>query len=304
MASVLKRSLWGAAGALLALVWAGCASAPPKAPYPHESILTVVAELKIFLAQDPYRQAPGQDLNGRNIFRVSLERLQTLEEVADPQYGDVLAYAKGECLERLGDWPGARLAFERAAARSTSLAAQARARAANAARMGDLLSHEATAPTLEGYLNDLDVSERRLKAWLGTAAPWPYDAYLHQAIEHVQEERVKLLFTNRLVLDGAIKRATDAAQKLVDEHKESWRASEHWLLLGSLYESLARDWADQHRPEGAGFTLRAGWLGWIEQARQAYRRVAHADGDPAKLEGQARLRALDAYSLRVQALAK
>ena len=36
------------------------------------------------------------------------------------------------------------------------------------------------------------------------------------------------------------------------------------------------------------------------KARQAYRRTAQADGDPVKLEGQARLRALDAYALRMQ----
>jgi hypothetical protein len=139
---------------------------------------------------------------------------------------------------------------------------------------------------------------------LAAAPPWHYDAYARAALENVQEERVRLLFINRMVVDGAIARAVDAARKLAAEHPQSWRATDHELLLGSLYETLARDWTSQVRPDGQRPRLEEGWTGWVEQARAAYRRVAQTDGDPAKLEGQARLRALDAYALRMQALAK
>jgi hypothetical protein len=291
--------------ALLLLALAACASAPTKAPYPHESVLTVVAELKIFLDQDPYRQPPGEDLNGRNIFRVSLERLKALQPLTGPEYADVLDFAKGQCLERLGEWTAAREAFESAADRATSLAPTAREHAANAARMAGLTDRSAFTNTLEGYLNDLEVLERRLKEWQQQSPPWPYDAYLRQAGERAQEERVQLLFTNRLVLEGAIARMIKAAQTLTQQYQDSYRISAHWIQLGSIYETLARDWADRHPPESSqGSKLGKEWLGLVEQARQAYQHVARADGDPAKPEGQARLRALDAYALRVQALAR
>jgi len=298
------RAAWTLWLILPAALMISCASAPPKAPYPHESILTVIAELKIFLDQDPYRQPPGQDLNGRNIFRVSLERLEAIAGVANAEYADVLAFAKGECLERLGEWAKARAAFESAAGRKTSLAQPARRRAASAGRMAELTSHASPAPTLEGYLNDLQAAEQRLRSWLDSAPPRPTNAYLRQGIERLQEERAGLLFTNRLVLDKATRQALETAQKMTREHKESYRVMQHWLRLGSFYETLARDWTARHPPESANPQLEPGWLGWIEQARQAYRRVAQADGDPAKLEGQARLRALDAYALGVQAQAK
>jgi len=283
---------------------AGCAHTPVKAPYPHESILTVVAELKIYLAQDPYRQEPGKDLNGRNIFRVTLERLARLEEASGAQYADVLSFARAQCLERLGEWAKASGAFEACAARATSLAAPARQCAAAAARMDALTRRNTQSPTLESYLNDLDVAERRLGEWALERPLWPYESAIRQAREQIGEERVWLLFTNRLVQERGAGRAVEAAQRLIEANKESWRTGEHWLLLGSLYEAMARDWTTQHRPDGLVFKTDQGWGGWIEQARAAYRRVAQSDGDPAKLEGQARLRALDAYALRVQGAAR
>lgn len=295
----------GLAAALLALaLLGGCARVSKQAPYPHESVLTIVAELKIFLNQDPYRLPPGQDLNGRNIYRVSMERLDALQGLTGAgAYADVLAFARGECLERLGDWPGAQRAFAAAAQTSSSLASTAAVRAENAGKLAALTSRAAAA-TLDAYFSDLDERERRLRDYLAAAPPWPYDAYARRALEAIQEERARMLLTNRLVLEDGVSRAVAAARKLAGEHSQSHRASDHQLLLGSVYESLARDWTGQRSPEGAAPALDAGWGSWIEQARQAYRKVAQADGDPAKLEGQARLRALDAYALRTQSLAR
>lgn len=291
--------------AILALaLLGGCARVSNKAPYPHESVLTIVAELKIFLNQDPYRLPPGQDLNGRNIYRVSMERLDALQGLTGAgAYADVLAFARGECLERLGDWTGARRAFTAAAQTSSSLAQSAAARADNAGKLATLTAR-APASTLDAYFGDLDERERRVREWLAASPPWPYDAYARQALEAIQEERARMLLMNRLVLEDGVARAVAAARKLAEEHPQSHRASDHQLLLGSVYESLARDWTGQHHPEGAAPMLDAGWGSWIEQARQAYRKVAQTDGDPAKLEGQARLRALDAYALRTQSLAR
>lgn len=290
---------------LLAAVLTACAGVSNKAPYPHESLLTIVAELKIFLNQDPYRQAPGQDLNGRNIYRVSLERLDALGTMSVAgMYRDAIAFARGECLERLGDWTAARRAFADAAAVATPLAQTAALRATFAEKMAKLTDRRTFAPTLDGYLNDLDVQERSVREWLAAKPAWPYDSYLRQTLEAIQDERTRLLFTNRQVLPAAVSKALAAGQKQVDDHPQSWRASDHALLLGAMYETLARDWTSQNRPEGPAPRLDEGWSGWIERAREAYRKVAQADGDPAKLEGQARLRALDAYALRMQSLAR
>src|SRR5262245_5371875 len=107
------------------LLLAGCATKPVPAPYPHESVLTILGELKIFLNQDPYQDPPGRDLQGRNIYRVTLERLDNLKPLTGPEYSDVLAYARAECLERLGSWRDAAENFEQAAGTSSTLVASA-----------------------------------------------------------------------------------------------------------------------------------------------------------------------------------
>ena len=287
------------------LAWlTACASAPPRAPYPHESVLAVIAELKIHLERDPYLQTPGTDLEGRNILRVSLERLDQLNELTAGEYHDILAFARGECLERLGEWSAARTAFQTAAADATELAETARRRAALDGRMAALVDRGGFTRSLEGYLNDLSELDRELAAWIEEDPPAPYPALIRTERERAQSESARLLLNNRMVFDEAAARAIEAAGRLVEQNAQSRRASEHWLLLGGIYETLARDWTAANPPDGRHFDTDAGWQDWVEQARAAYRRVALTDGDPCKPEGASRLRALDAYALRILSAAR
>jgi hypothetical protein len=124
--------------------------------------------------------------------------------------------------------------------------------------------------------------------------------------EREREERATLLFDHRRQLPDGIARAIKLAEAMVADFGDSRRAGEHWLLLGALQESLARDWTRQYPPEGpaGAYADQGRWFQWVEQARTAYRKAAHADGDPAKPEGEARLRALDAWAQRVAGLAR
>jgi hypothetical protein len=303
-----RRRAWLAACLGVAMTIAGCASAPPPTPYPHEQVLTVFAELKLYLDQDPYRLAPGRDLQGRNIFRVTLERLDGLGEATGPAGADVFQYARGLCLERLGDWSGAAQAFGRAAQAGTSLAGAAGDHAGAARRMADLVDRDRLSrATPESYLNDLEVMDGRLMEWAGAPNPVsPYAAYARMEAEREREERIAMLFDHRRQLSDGVARAMKLAESLVADFRDSRRVGEHWLLLGSLAEGLARDWARQYPPEGptGAYGDQGRWFQWVEQARTAYRKAAQADGDPAKPEGAARLRALDAWAGRVASLAR
>ena len=290
---------------LLGAALTSCAHTPPQAPYPHESIMTIIAELKIHLERDPYRRPPGVDMEGRNIYRVSLARLDQLKQLTSEEYRDVLAFARAQCDERLGDWSTAAADFDLAATGKDPLASIARQRAHSAAQLADLTNRQAMSQTLDGYLNDLDVLERQLEKLKDSKPDWPYDSYVTIELERTREEQARLLFENRLVRPGALPQALEKATQLVDQHTDSWRISEHRLLLGSFFETLARDWATDHPPQGNTFASgEEQWKGWVEKARQSYRIVAQTDGDPVKPEGQARLRALDAWSLRVEALSR
>lgn len=290
---------------LLGTALTSCAHKQPQAPYPHESIMTIIAELKIHLGRDPYLRPPGEDLEGRNIYRVSLARLDQLKQLTSQEYQDVLAFARAQCNERLGDWPAAAADFDQAATGKDPLASIARKRAQSATQLADLTNRQAMSQTLDGYLNNLDVLEHQLEKLKDGKPDWPYDSYVMIELERTREEQARLLFNNRFVRPGALPQALEKAGQLVELHAESWRISEHRLLLGSFYETLARDWAADHPPQGGAFAPgEEQWKEWVEKARQAYRIVAQTDGDPVKPEGQARLRALDAWSLRVEALAR
>jgi tetratricopeptide (TPR) repeat protein len=275
---------------------AGCKRVEPRVPYPHESILTIVAELKLFLEQDPYTQPPGTDLEGRNIFRVTLERLAQLEPLLDAEYEDVLAFARGECLERLGAWPEAAQAFAQAGATSSTLAAAALRRGEQALRMAALIDPAKFSPDLRGRMNDLQVAQQKLREWAGESPPWPIGSFIEVERERAQEQQARLQFT--------IERAIAPTQALAADNTRSSRAMQHQITLGTAFETMAREWTGIYRPEQTGIPEDAPWAGWVEAAREAYRKAALADGNPAKPEAQARLRALDAYALRMQNLGR
>ena len=153
--------------------------------------------------------------------------------------------------------------------------------------------------TLEGYLNDLQVLERRLTQWLDQSTAFPYDAFARSEREGARVEITRLLLVNRMVVTDGASRAVQSAQALVDQNPDSWRRGENLMLLGETYESIARDWTAAHPPDGLRFDAEGGWSDWVALARVAYQRAAQSDGDPAKPEAQARLRALDAYALRM-----
>jgi hypothetical protein len=276
----------------------GCSRAPAPPPYPHEAVATVLMELEIFLLQDPYRRPPGRDLDGNNIFRVTLKRLEALEELSSPEMVDVIAFARAQCLERLGQWREAAQLFDRAAVAETTLAEAARQCAFQAARLAEI----AEAGHGKG-LTGLELMERALREYIDQAPPFPYESLARLERECVQRLMVRRLLAGRFTL-GDLRPAAEVADRLVEQNGESWRRCEDLLLQGELFETLARDVTDAHPPHTRRFRLGTPWTQYVARARRAYLEVARADGDPAKPEGLARLRALDAYALRIQKQAR
>ncbi len=253
--------------------------------------------MKIHLRQDPYRDPPGQDLNGRNIYRVTLTRIQSLEPLVGAEYADVLAFARAECLERLGQWKEAGEAFESAAKAGTSLSHEASDREQWDRRIGSALEGNSAPQTLDAVVAGLDDQIGALSKMSEDKPPAPYESLLKREKESVLSRKASFLFSNRQVLPRGAERALESAQKLADENGESCRRGENLLLLGKFNEDLARDYALSRDPARTGFDLNY-WSRFIERARTAYLKVAQSDGDPSKPEGQARLRALDAFFQR------
>ena len=77
----------GPAAGLAALAWiSACASSPQSDPRfaPTQSVLETVAVLRHHVPDDTYRFEPARDFTGRNVYRASLLRLESLEKVHEP----------------------------------------------------------------------------------------------------------------------------------------------------------------------------------------------------------------------------
>ena len=106
-----RRRALAAPVASLVIGLAGCASKPqPDDRYaPTQSVLEVVSVLRLHTDDDTYRFPPARDFTGKNVYRASLRRLEALEQIHSAKLRsgyltDVLLFAKGRALERIGEY--------------------------------------------------------------------------------------------------------------------------------------------------------------------------------------------------------
>lgn len=275
-----------------------CAGSSKQAPYPHQSVLSIVTEMEIATRFDPYREEPKRDLEGQNIFRTTLRRLDALSPLLSEEYEDILNFARAECYERLGDWESAAHTFGQVVEAGTTLSEESAAREQWVRKIHEAREQPAEIKDLEAYVDHLESVHLKLGRLAELNPTYPYDSYILIEKEAAQRDKAAFLFANRMVIEGGAPRAVAAADRLIERTSTSRRHGEHKLLLGSFYETLGRDYARRFDPTGLGFDAER-WTEWNDKARILYGEVAQADGDPAKPEAQARLRVLDAFSLRI-----
>ena len=112
---------------------------------PSESVLEVVAVLRRHVPDDTYRFPPATDFTGRNVYRSTLLRLESLERVhADALrsgYLDgVVTFAKARALERLRGFDLAAAHYREAARLDPSLADEALASARTCEEIAEALA--------------------------------------------------------------------------------------------------------------------------------------------------------------------
>jgi hypothetical protein len=292
-----RRSAFFVPLILALLIAGGCGRSDKLLPYPHESILSAIGELKIWLRADPYREEPGRDLEGQSIFRATLARLDSMDELTRPEYDDILAFARAECYERLGEWTRAAEQFQIVADAGTSLSEEAAIRRQWVVSFIEAITQPPSIEQIEDYLDYLDARLVLFEQLRRSNPLFPYDAYIMIEMERTLEEKAVFMFTNRVVIPEGSRRAIDTGERLLREHSASRRLGEHQLTLGGFHEALARDYVRLNPPQMSGFDPET-WMVWVEPAREFYAKAADKDGDPAKPEAQARLRALEALATR------
>jgi hypothetical protein len=99
------------AASVCALAVLACASPPEPDPAyaPTRGVLEVASLLRLHVDDDTYRFPPARDVTGKNVYRSAFQRLESLEEIHSDKFAsgyllDVIWFAKGRALERLGEF--------------------------------------------------------------------------------------------------------------------------------------------------------------------------------------------------------
>ncbi len=309
-----RAALAGAAALAIA-----CGKPAPVAPQyqPVSSVLEVVATLRQHLMDDTYRFEPARDFSGRNVYRASLMRLESIERVHAESLragtlDDVITFAKARALERLRAYDLAAANHRRAAERDGPL----RAEALHAAALDDALAeaiqigYEPDRPPIgdrrpgpapldpEEAIREYERRTALLESLRGDASGTPLDPVVREEVERTDLARARYFVARRrLDPDGNV-RALAELQRVATQHRESKNRNRHLLALADLYATIAGEYVEARPPESLSFDP-AAFQETVDSASQLYEAVANQDGAPEKIEAARRLEAFLAFTLRV-----
>jgi hypothetical protein len=309
-----RRSLAALGAAAVALA---CASTPEPDPRyrPAENVLEVVAVLRAHVPDDTYRFEAARDFTGRNVYRSSLLRLESMELVhADAlragHLDGVIAFGKGRSLERLRAFDLAAGEYQLAASLDAELADDALESAgicealAEAVAIGiDLgqvsdVTAAVDAAELARVIAAFDDRSARLDALAQDVEGSHYAPVVREEIERTDVARAQYFASLRKALPDGDVRAVAELQRVVTRHRDSKNTSRHILALARLYEDLAIEYVEANPPQGLLFDP-GRFRELVDAASRLYETVSEQDGRPEKLEASRRLEAFLAFALRV-----
>lgn len=284
-----------------------CRSTPPSDPVyqPTENVLEVVAVLRLYVDDDTYRFPPARDFAGKNVYRASLARLESLEEIHQDKFksgylGDVILFAKGRALERIGEFELAARHYERVSTLESPLADEALRSMDVCDRLGvaaDIQPEPGTTPQ-----EAMAAFERRstlLHALASEVEDDHYAVVVREERERADRAAADYFRALRRLLPGLDAIAVNHYQRLLQAHQESRHRNRHILDLGDLYAELARDYTRTVPPLSLDFDP-ATFDEYTFAATRLYESVAQQDGAIEKIEAARKLEAFLAFTLGVQ----
>jgi hypothetical protein len=290
-----------------------------KARYaPSEGILETVAVLRRHVPDDTYRFPPANDFSGRNVYRASLLRLESLERaeadaVRSGYMDDVIAFAKARALERLRAFDlaaqhyrkSARLSseFRPSAIESAEICERINLMVAIGIDLIDPLADGGVAPLpLDSKAVRIDLDERvaQLSSLLEEVRDGHYRWIVQEEIERADWIRAQYSVATRAVIEDGTLFALQELQRLVTRHGASKNRLRHLLRLADFYETLSREYLAAVPPESLEFDP-ARFSELVDAAIRLFELVASHDGRPEKLEATRSLEAFLALTLSIDA---
>ena len=280
---------------LASALLAGCVSLGDESANDRAGSLSLtVTELEMQLKSDPYRTFAHLRADGRNVFDVTLWRLDRLKRRLDPDSQDaeradaiaVIEFARGRALERLRRYDEALDAYDRVARAGGLLAAEARESAAMAdffAGIGAIAARpETDTAFLEGWAFEWRQIARELR---GTE-------YASVALQ--EAERLEILHVERLARHRDLGAAVEACRTLIEENRASKLYGRHLIRLGDLYAELARREHDRARQRRGGIDA-ARYERSLDRALSAYELASETRKPHLRREAKTKIDALIAY---------
>jgi hypothetical protein len=285
---------------------------------PTESLIEVIAVLRRHIPDDTYRFPPATDFTGRNVYRSSLLRLESIERVqADPLrsgYMDpAIDFSKGRSLERLRAYQLAALHYRRAAQRESGLRDEAEKSAIICERIEEAVGvglnfTDPLAPPsdatpawtldLKTAVSQLEERVALLSLLSDEVERTHYQAIISEEIERADEIRAAYFVRQRFDLpDGQI-RAIAEMRRMNARHVSSKKRLRHMIDLANLYDELAHEYVEAVPPQDMNFDP-ALFQDLVDPATQLYQSVASNDGTVEKLEAARKLEAFLAFTLLV-----
>jgi hypothetical protein len=294
-------------GCALLLAAASCSSSPPLTDpryRPTESVLEVVAALRLHIEEDTYRRPPARDFTGKNIYRASFSRLENLEatyasKLRSGYLQDVIWFAMARSAERIQGYDLAAKLYARVAALDSELAPSAQ----EGQRISEQL-RDATgkAPAAEvAPQQALDVFAKRaaaLEKLLDETRETHFAYIAREELERTDWDRAHYFAARRRLEPRLDTVALQSHQELVQNHPESKNRNRNLLELARFYEELARDYVRACAPVALCFDP-ATFDEFAYGAQRVYESVAQQDGAVEKIEAARRLEALIAFVLQV-----
>jgi hypothetical protein len=287
--------------AVLGALWAiGCrhaagpAMADPSDVADPETLTRVVADLRIHLRDDTYRQPRPKTADGRDLFgallwkldRMQQERALPVEQWQNVDY--VVELARARVLEKQRRYAEARDAYERVAARSGALQQGAREGGEGVSRLAALAAE--TPGTTGG--DELAWLETRGRSWSELA--WEMRATRWEPLAREELEAWQMLRVERLAAAGELDAAIEAGRQLAEQHRHSKLYGRHLIALGDLHADAARALEVEVRVRAGQTELEARREALIEHAFSAYELAAEARASEDRLAALARIEALRA----------
>lgn len=285
---------------------------------PSEGILETVSVLRRHIPDDTYRFPPASDFSGRNVYRASLLRLESLERseadaLRSGYMAAVMLFSKARALERLRGFDIAAQYYRESARLSRELRESALEsaviceRIAQAGKIGlelvDPIADGGVAPLpLDPAAVRIDLDERvaRLSLLESELDDTHYRWIAQEEIERADMIRAHYFVAMRFVLQDGTVLALQELQRVATRHAGSKNRLRHLLRLADFYAQLSNEYLAAIPEESLSFDP-ARFSELTDAAIQLYELVGSHDGRPEKLEATRKLEAFLALTLSIDA---